>query len=104
MNEDWAAVRLRLAGILRDVLRPAIYPRRQPLDVAAHHLRGEPIPAMDALTRTFEPFATGEPWGGAWDTTWFRMRASIPDEWAGDEVVALVDLGGGGMVGFTAEG
>ena len=50
------------------------------------------------------PFAVGQEWGGAWDTTWFRMRATIPPDWRGSEVVALVDLGGAGMVGFTAEG
>ena len=104
MSEERAAVRSRLAGIARDVLRPAIYPRRRPLDVAAHHLHGEPVAAGEALTRSFEPFSTGESWGGMWDTTWFRMRATIPEDWAGEEVVALVDLGGAGLVGFTAEG
>ena len=32
------------------------------------------------------------------------MEASVPPTWQGSEVVALVDLGGAGMVGFTAEG
>ena len=99
-----ARAKSRVAGLVRDVLRPAIYPQRLPLEVAAHHVRGEPIPAREALARPFEPFSTGQRWGGMWDTTWFRMRASIPAAWGGEEVVALVDLGGAGMVGFTAEG
>ena len=42
----------------------------------------------DARARAFEPFEVGTPWGGAWDTTWFRMRATVPGEWQGSEVVA----------------
>ena len=43
-------------------------------------------------------------WGGMWDTSWFRFRATVPDSWAGSEVVALIHLGGDEVVGFTAEG
>ena len=32
------------------------------------------------------------------------MQAIIPPDWRGSEVVAVVDLGGADMVGFTAEG
>nr|MDQ2754097.1 alpha-mannosidase [Actinomycetota bacterium] len=93
-----------ISRVLRDVLRSAIHPARAPLDVAAHHLGGEPIPVAEALGRRFEPFAVGQPWGGMWDTTWFRMQGTIPDTWAGQEVVALIHLGGDEMVGFSAEG
>ena len=72
--------------------------------MSAHHLHGEPIPAIEAVQRPFTPFEVGDAWGGAWDTTWFRFRGSIPDSWAGAEVVALIHLGGDQMVGFTAEG
>jgi alpha-mannosidase len=90
--------------VRQDVVAPAIHGVRVPLDVTAHHVNGEPITAAEARAREYTPFAVGEPWGGAWDTTWFRMRARIPAAWRGSEVAALVDLGGGGMVGFTAEG
>ena len=89
---------------LKAVVRPAIHGRRAPLEIAAHHLLGEPIPAVEALRREFGPFATGQAWGGRWDTTWFRFRGVVPPEWAGSEVAALVHLGGDQMVGFTAEG
>jgi alpha-mannosidase len=93
-----------LRQLLTTVVRPAIHRRRVPLDVAAHHLHGEPVPASEALRRPFEPFAPGEAWGGRWDTTWFRFRGTIPTAWSGSEVAALVHLGGDQMVGFTAEG
>jgi alpha-mannosidase len=93
-----------LRHFVRELVRPAIYPRQHPLDVAAHHLRGEPISAEVALTQEFSSIAVGHPWGGMWGTTWFRFRGPIPADWAGAEVVALVHLGGDEMVGFTAEG
>jgi alpha-mannosidase len=93
-----------LRRFLKTVVRPAIYGRRSELEVSAHHLRGEPIPAGVALERPFAPFAVGEAWGGMWGTTWFRFRGSIPAAWAGTEVAALIHLGGDQMVGFTAEG
>src|SRR4029077_6603893 len=67
-------------------------------------VHGEPIGVAAARDADYVPFAVGERWGGAWDTTWFRMQASIPGDWQRKEVAALVDLGGRDMVGFTAEG
>ena len=93
-----------LRRFLKTVIRPAIYGRCTPLEVSAHHLHGEPIPAIEAVRRPFTPFEVGDAWGGTWGTTWFRFRGSIPNSWAGAEVVALIHLGGDQMVGFTAEG
>ena len=104
MLEDGEAVRKRIDRVLKRLVRPAIHGDRAPLAVSAHHVHGEPISVTDARGGDYVPFEVGESWGGAWDTTWFRMRATIPLEWQGSEVVALIDLGGGGMVGFTAEG
>ncbi|HTK16635.1 MAG TPA: alpha-mannosidase [Acidimicrobiia bacterium] len=101
---DAQRARSRIDHVLKRLVRPAIYGERAPLAVSAFHVRGEPIGVADARRGVYVPFAVGEQWGGAWDTTWFRMRASIPAGWRGSEVVALIDLGGGGMVGFTAEG
>ncbi len=100
MPDDPASLR----QFFKTVVRPAIYGPRAPLEVSAHHLHGEPIPAIEAVRRPFTPFEVGDAWGGMWDTTWFRLRGSIPDSWAGAEAVALVHLGGDEMVGFTAEG
>ena len=104
MIDDHLGVRSRFNRVLKRLVRPAIYGDRIPLEVFAHHVHGEPIPASDARSREYVPFSVGQAWGGAWDTTWFRMRARIPEPWRGSEVAALLDLGGAGMVGFTAEG
>jgi alpha-mannosidase len=84
-------------------LRPAIHGARVGLDVEALHVHGEPIGVAEARAGRFVPFAVGERWGALWDTTWFRMRATVPAEWAGDEVVARVGLGYSGQTGFGAE-
>ena len=90
--------------MVKQLVRPAIYGARVPLAVSAYHVHGEPISVAAARAGDYVPFEIGGSWGGAWDTTWFRMRATIPPDWQGSEVAALIDLGGGGMVGFTAEG
>ena len=94
----------RAEGFVREVVKPAIYPGRHELRVEAHHLHGEPIPPAEALRRTYEPFSVGDAWGGMWDTSWFRFTATIPADWEGEEVVALIHLGGDDVVGFSAEG
>lgn len=90
--------------LLSEVVRPAIYGQRSALEVAAHQLDGEPVPARQAIERPFLPFDVGAAWGPMWGTTWFRFRGTILPAWSGAEVVALVHLGGDQMVGFTAEG
>jgi alpha-mannosidase len=102
--DDGKRARDRIDHVLKRLVRPAIHGDRAPLAVSAFHVHGEPISVADARRGDYVPFEVGQQWGGAWDTTWFRMRATIPAGWQGSEVVALVDLGGGGMVGFTAEG
>ena len=71
----------RAGEFVRQVVKPAVYPSRLSLEVAAHHLHGEPIPPSEAVRRQYGPFAVGDAWGGMWDTTWFRFTASVPDEW-----------------------
>jgi alpha-mannosidase len=88
--------------IRRNVVAPAIYAQRMPMEVAAHHLHSEPITVSEALRRGFVPFNVGDEWGGMWDTTWFRFRATVPSGW--EKPVALVHLGGSDVVGFSAEG
>ena len=84
-----------------------VRPRRRgpsvPVEVSAYHVRGEPVPAIEALAADFHPFAVGDPWGPAWDTTWFRIRGVVPPEWKGREVALGFAIGNAGSTGFGAE-
>ncbi len=77
----------RAVAELREVVEPARFVARAPLDIAAFRVPGEPIPYAEAVAASYQPFTLGERWGNAWGTTWFRLRGMIPGEWAGGLVV-----------------
>ena len=79
---------LRVGRILR-VFNEFVRPARRGgcgLDVAAYHVHGEPVPPAEAFAAAFEPFEVGQAWGPAWDTTWFRLRGTVPADGRGREV------------------
>jgi alpha-mannosidase len=39
------------------------------------------------------PFVVGSEWGPPWGTTWFVLTGAVPDEWSGQRVEAIIDLG-----------
>jgi alpha-mannosidase len=104
MEETPAVTRARVAAVLRRSVVPAVFGPTVPVAVQAHHVHGEPIGVDEALRRPFSPFAVGDRWGPAWDTTWFRFTGRVPDEWRGAEVVVRIGLGFRGAPGFGAEG
>ena len=89
MHDRIASGEERIAAFLADKLRPALYRNGSPMDVGAWHIAGEPFPADVALRAEYTPFAVGEPWGRPWATTWFRVRATIPERWTGHRVEAI---------------
>jgi alpha-mannosidase len=93
----------RFARVLNEYVRPRRHGEAIAVEVAAHHVHGEPIPAEKALAATYEPFAVGGAWGPAWDTTWFRVRGTVPAEWAGRQVTFGFAIGNAGDTGFGAE-
>ncbi|MGW0819405.1 alpha-mannosidase [Streptomyces viridiviolaceus] len=105
MHDERELIEHRLDRLMRERLRPAVHPHTVRLTVAAWHTAGEPVPAETGLAAEFGPFAVGDPWGPPWGTTWFQMSGTVPEEWAGQAVEAVVDLGFGETVpGFSAEG
>ncbi len=97
---------LRVGRVLRvfnEYVRPARQGLAHRLEVGAYHVHGEPVPAETAFAATFEDFQVGEAWGPAWDTTWFRLRGSLPAEWCGREVHLRFAIGNAGETGFGAE-
>ncbi|MET8824498.1 glycoside hydrolase family 38 C-terminal domain-containing protein [Streptomyces sp. NPDC004610] len=83
----------RTLTFLNERLRPALYRHREPMDITAWTVPGEPVSAQSALRADYRSFTAGDAWGAPWSTTWFRFRARIPRRWAGRRVEALFDLG-----------
>ncbi|MEU2426844.1 glycoside hydrolase family 38 C-terminal domain-containing protein [Streptomyces sp. NPDC007851] len=105
MHDDRSLVEARLKRVLDERIRPAVYPESVPLDVAVWHTPGEPVPVAEGLAARPEPIAVGARWGAPWGTSWFRVTGTVPEEWAGRTVEALLDLGfDENMPGFQCEG
>ncbi|MFJ3902857.1 alpha-mannosidase [Streptomyces sp. NPDC090025] len=105
MHDDRALVEARLKRVLDERLRPAVYPASVPLDVAVWNAPGEPVPVEEGLAATPHPVAVGDAWGAPWGTSWFRVTGTVPAEWAGKTVEAILDLGfDENMPGFQCEG
>jgi alpha-mannosidase len=93
----------RITRVFGEFLRPRRQGARLPLDVAAFHVHGEPVAVEVALAADYQPFSPGQAFGPAWDTTWFRLRGTVPADWAGRTVALGFAVGGAGEVGFGAE-
>jgi alpha-mannosidase len=63
----------------------------------------DPIPFAELGRRTWQPIAVGARWGGNWESAWFKFTGTVPPEWAGQEVWAVIDTGSEACV-FDAEG
>ncbi|MFD4628331.1 alpha-mannosidase [Streptomyces sp. NPDC058284] len=105
MHDDRTLVEARLKRVLDERIRPAVYPASVPLDVAVWNAPGEPVPVAEGLAAEPSPTAVGERWGAPWGTSWFRVSGTVPKEWAGRTVEAVLDLGfDENMPGFQCEG
>ncbi|MGW2959216.1 alpha-mannosidase [Streptomyces sp. NPDC001220] len=105
MHDDRSLVEARLRRVLDERIRPAVYPDSVPLDVAVWHAPGEPVPVAEGLAAEPGPIEVGARWGAPWGTSWFRVTGTVPEEWAGRTVEALLDLGfDENMPGFQCEG
>ncbi|MEV5940763.1 glycoside hydrolase family 38 C-terminal domain-containing protein [Streptomyces sp. NPDC051994] len=105
MHDDRGLVEARLKRVLDERVRPAVYPESVPLEVAVWHTPGEPVPVADGLAGEPRPIAVGDRWGAPWGTSWFRVTGTVPEEWAGKSVEAILDLGfDENMPGFQCEG
>ncbi|MEU6824244.1 glycoside hydrolase family 38 C-terminal domain-containing protein [Streptomyces atriruber] len=105
MHDDRTLVEARLKRVLDERIRPAVYPASVPLDVAVWNAPGEPVPVAEGLAAEPTATAVGEKWGAPWGTSWFRVTGTVPKEWAGKTVEAILDLGfDENMPGFQCEG
>ncbi|MGH4030208.1 alpha-mannosidase [Actinomycetota bacterium Odt1-20B] len=105
MHDNTPLTEARLKRVLDERIRPAIHPRTTPLTIEIWTAPGEPVPVAEGLTRTPHPTHVGARWGAPWSTSWFRVTGTVPDDWAGETVEALLDLGfDENMPGFQCEG
>jgi alpha-mannosidase len=105
MHDDRTLVEARLRRVLDERVRPAVYPDSVPLEVAVWHAPGEPVPLAEGLAAEPAPVEAGARWGAPWGTSWFRVTGTVPEDWAGRTVEALLDLGfDENMPGFQCEG
>ncbi|MBA2475804.1 MAG: alpha-mannosidase, partial [Actinobacteria bacterium] len=74
-------------------LRASIYPEtRQPDELSVSGPVGR-IGWEEAQELEYRPVLPGERFGPLWATYWFRVRASVPQEWTGRRVDLLWDSG-----------
>src|SRR6187431_2624965 len=105
MHDDRTIVEGRIRRELMERILPQLYSRSVPLTVEAWHAPGEPVTYAEAMAQCFEPFAIGDQWSRPWGTTWFRFTADVPDDWAGPQLEAVIDLGfHPDAAGFQSEG
>ncbi|MCI3238798.1 alpha-mannosidase [Streptomyces spinosisporus] len=93
MHDERRRIEERAERLHNQRIKPALYAATVPLTVEAWQAPGEPVPFEEAAAAPYEPFAMDTPWGPPWGTTWFRMRGSVPAEWAGRRVETVIDLG-----------
>lgn len=104
MHDDRSIVEARLRRVVHERIDPAVWGDRRPLTVTRWEVPGEPVTAAEAAEQQYEPFGVGQAFGRPWGTTWFRMSGTVPDEWAGAAVDAVIDLGFSNSPGFQSEG
>ncbi|KPI33839.1 Alpha-mannosidase [Actinobacteria bacterium OV450] len=105
MHDDRSITEHRLRRVLTERIRPAVRSRPVPLEIGRWDAPGEPVPVAEGLAAPYAPCAAGESWGPAWGTTWFKVTGTVPAEWAGRTVEAVLDLGFDRMMpGFQCEG
>jgi alpha-mannosidase len=104
MHDDQDRTEARVKRALDARLRPGVSARREACDVSMF-ASVDRVEVPDALASSYLPIDRGTPWGAPWSTTWFRVAAKIPAEWAGLRVEVVVDLGfDDHNPGFQAEG
>ncbi|MFD4050952.1 alpha-mannosidase [Streptomyces sp. NPDC058611] len=105
MHDDRSIAEHRLRRVLKERIKPAVHTRPVPLAVERWEAPGEPVPVAEGLAAAYGPCAVGDAWGPAWGTTWFKVTGTVPAEWAGRTVEAVLDLGFDRMMpGFQCEG
>jgi alpha-mannosidase len=105
MHDDRTHVERRLKRVLEERITPAVYPATVPLAASIWVAPGEPVSLAEGLAAPRTPVEVGARWGAPWGTSWLTVAGTVPAEWAGKTIEALIDLGfDRNMPGFQCEG
>ena len=92
MLPDLQYAAIRFENFVSEILLPAAFPERAPLDVAVWQTPDRVTPG-DAFGQSFVPVSVGWRWGPVWSTAWFRLRGSLPRSMAGKRVALRFSSG-----------
>jgi alpha-mannosidase len=105
MHDDSALVEARLERFVVERLRPSLHVSTTGLELSSWTAQGEPVSFDEAVSRRFDPFLIGTPWGRAWSTMWLRITGVTPAVGDSRRAELLFDLGfDSAEPGFQAEG
>ncbi len=92
-DTEWQIVGRQINDRLNEI-RGSIYSRRSPITGWQAAVTGHKQGPCDPQEDGWEPFEVGSIWGGKDVTVWFKATVSVPEEMAGERVVALLRPGG----------
>ncbi len=82
-----------------DEIRETVHEARRPIGGVEYCVTGKGLGPDRMPRKGWKPFAVGTEWGGYDQTTWFRMKATIPKAFKGRCVVALLRASAGSHSG-----
>ena len=104
MHDDRRLIEGRLRRTLQRI-EDAVWSAPVPVELGRWDAPGEPVPVDEGLTAPYDTAQVGDRWGPPWGTTWWRVRALVPQEHAGRPVDLRLDLGFDPLrTGFHVEG
>ncbi|MCF6176952.1 MAG: glycosyl hydrolase-related protein [Victivallaceae bacterium] len=77
---------------------------KESIDLKADHfVSEEPVSFADKDRYEFKAIEKGAVWGTNWQCAWFHLNGQVPVEWAGEKIIARLNIGGEALI-FSHEG